>query len=361
MTIVTRTTAKSYFETGDKPTQAQFGDLIDSTIFQEDVGSFGKILVSANTTASAQNLLGIPGINVPGSVGNIIFGATTTASAQQNMGGGTFGRNLFEAITTASGQNQIGSSTGATASTLALRDSNANLSNNNSLLGYTTTPTAAGTTTLTVSSTYLQYFTGTNTQTITLPVVSTLVTGFSFKIVNLSSGLVTVQSSGSNTLQTVGPNCVLNVICIATSGTGTASWSWATLSPSSKVTSSVAQGSPVSLTSGTIADVTSISLTAGKWRVYGAIGFTGNGGGVTGTLFQGFIGTATGNSSTGRDLAYNTYQGSTAPISTADIINSIPVTEITISATTTYYLKALASFTVGTVSAYGNITASFIS
>lgn len=36
MSIVTRATAKTYFETGDTPTQAQFGDLIDSTLFPGD-------------------------------------------------------------------------------------------------------------------------------------------------------------------------------------------------------------------------------------------------------------------------------------------------------------------------------------
>lgn len=36
MSIVTRTTAKTYFETNDVPTQAQFVDLIDSTLFPGD-------------------------------------------------------------------------------------------------------------------------------------------------------------------------------------------------------------------------------------------------------------------------------------------------------------------------------------
>lgn len=39
---------------------------------------------------------------------------------------------------------------------------------------YSTTATAAGTTTLTVSSNQLQFFTGTTTQTVALPVASTM-------------------------------------------------------------------------------------------------------------------------------------------------------------------------------------------
>jgi hypothetical protein len=102
MSIVTRTTAKSFFETGDKPTQAQFGDFIDSALFQEDFSSLGKALVSASTTASAQNILG------GGATGKSLFGASTAAQARGILGSGAVGDNLFQAITTAYAQEQIG-------------------------------------------------------------------------------------------------------------------------------------------------------------------------------------------------------------------------------------------------------------
>ena len=51
--------------------------------------------------------------------------------------------------------------------------------------GFTTTATAAATTTLTAASTLLQYFTGTTTQTIALPVTSTLTLGWHYIIVSL--------------------------------------------------------------------------------------------------------------------------------------------------------------------------------
>lgn len=92
--------------------------------------------------------------------------------------------------------------------------------------GYSTTATAAGTTTLTVSSNVIQDFTGATTQTVVLPVTSTLQTGFEYRIYNHSSGNVTVQSSGTNTLSVLTNLQVLKAICISTSGTGTASWSW---------------------------------------------------------------------------------------------------------------------------------------
>ena len=102
----------------------------------------------------------------------------------------------------------------------------ATLANYNFVEGYTTTATAAGTTTLTVASTFQQYFTGSSTQTVTLPVATTLVNGQSWLIVNNSTGLVTVQTSGSNSLIVLGGSTSALVTCINTAGgTGTASWS----------------------------------------------------------------------------------------------------------------------------------------
>jgi hypothetical protein len=92
------------------------------------------------------------------------------------------------------------------------------------LMGYTSTATAAGTTTLTASSSYYQQFTGSTTQTVVLPVVSTLATGWTFHIVNNSTGLVTVQSSGANQVIIVPANTTAMVTCISISGTTAASW-----------------------------------------------------------------------------------------------------------------------------------------
>lgn len=95
---------------------------------------------------------------------------------------------------------------------------------NNFIEGYTTTVTAAGTTTLTVISNFQQFFTGTSTQTVTLPVTSTLVLGQQFLVTNNSTGLVTVQSSGGNSIQVMAANSNLLVTCILISGTTAASW-----------------------------------------------------------------------------------------------------------------------------------------
>lgn len=110
-------------------------------------------------------------------------------------------------------------------SAFAAWDANQNLSANNIVNDYATTATAAGTTTLTVSSKKYQFFTGSTTQTVTLPVASTLTVGHNFYIRNLSTGVVTVQSSGGNTVLACQPGEWLTVTCILASGTTAASWS----------------------------------------------------------------------------------------------------------------------------------------
>lgn len=104
-------------------------------------------------------------------------------------------------------------------------DDNANVIANNIAPGFTTTATAAGTTPLTVASDGVQAFTGVTTQTVTLPVVTTLPqTGFTYKILNNSTGAVTVNSSGGNAVQVMAANTVAVFTCILLTGTDAASW-----------------------------------------------------------------------------------------------------------------------------------------
>ena len=97
---------------------------------------------------------------------------------------------------------------------------------NNIKMGYTTTATAAGTTTFTSSSNHQQFFTGATTQTIVLPVTSTLALGLSYSIENNSTGTLTVQSSGANTITTIPAGVTTLFTCILTSGTTAASWDY---------------------------------------------------------------------------------------------------------------------------------------
>ncbi len=111
-----------------------------------------------------------------------------------------------------------------TANAWAGWNTNSQLSAHNFLASYTTTATNGGTTTLTTASNYFQFFTGSSTETVVLPVTSTLALGQGFVIVNRSSGAVTVNASDSSLVQVMAANTRLELTCISTSGTSNAAW-----------------------------------------------------------------------------------------------------------------------------------------
>lgn len=154
--------------------------------------------------------------------------------------------------------------------------------------GYTTTATAAGTTTLTTSSNRQQYFTGITTQIVQMPVTSTLVLGQSWTIVNLSTGIVTVNSSGSNAIITLNANTQATITCILTSGTTASSWSASS--------GSLASGSPVkSLVSQIFSASGTYTPTTGMvYAVVRAVGGGGAGGGAAGGAGQIAVGAGGG-------------------------------------------------------------------
>lgn len=110
------------------------------------------------------------------------------------------------------------------ASVVPLLDANGNVSINNVTEGFASTATAAGTTTLTVASAAQQFFTGTTTQTVVLPVVSTLKLGAGYFFQNSSTGAITIQSSGGGTVKVLAPGTFATITCIAITGTSAASW-----------------------------------------------------------------------------------------------------------------------------------------
>jgi len=141
-------------------------------------------------------------------IGRIPTGTTGTTVA---LGNHTHS-DVYEPVITQLPISQGG--TGATTASKALAN----------LYGYTTTATASGTTVLTNTSTVYQLFTGTTTQTVTLPVTSTLQTGWQFHIVNNSTENITVNSSGGNAVIIVPPQTTSMVSCIGTTLTTAADW-----------------------------------------------------------------------------------------------------------------------------------------
>lgn len=116
-----------------------------------------------------------------------------------------------------------GVATAATASTLALRDANANITADNFINAVDSTVTAAGTTTLTIASGGVQVFTGTTTQNVLLPTTS-VTAGMSWTIINNSTGAVLVASSAGNTVATVSPSTAM--VCTALVATPTTAAHW---------------------------------------------------------------------------------------------------------------------------------------
>jgi len=97
---------------------------------------------------------------------------------------------------------------------------------NNIRPGYSTTVTAAGTTTLTVNSNYLQFFTGTTTQILSLPAPQTMTLGMGFFVVNNSTGNIEVRASNSAAVATILAGTAMLFVSIdLTAGNGAAGWS----------------------------------------------------------------------------------------------------------------------------------------
>jgi len=187
--------------------------------------------------------------------------------------------------TTLSGQTGTGNFVGSASPTMT------GPAANNFLEGYTTTATAAGTTTLTVSSNRQQFFTGSTTQTLVLPVTSTLVLGQSYFVVNSSTQDITVESSGGNTIAMMGPNTSASYFCILTSGTTAASWYTTYNNNSSAITSAWVAYTPTFVGCGTVTGISIYSRRiGGALEIFG--GFTtGTSTATPATMTLGYNGT----------------------------------------------------------------------
>lgn len=215
--------------------------------------------------------------------------------------------------------------------------------------GYTTTATAAGTTVFTVSSTRVQFFTGSTTQTITLPVTSTLYLGFPFLIENNSSGIVTVNSSGGNAVIAIPANTSYFVTCILITGTSAVSWdteqisgygpapsdtaynatSWdgvTTIAPSKNaIRDKILVMDSATATAQSVADnaltaVNNIGPVTAK--VIGTALFDGHGGSVSGLFTTGIISTVTYNSTGKFDVVFTASEANVQYLAKAEVFDN---------------------------------------
>lgn len=86
MTVQTKAVIKSYFETGDKPNQSQFGDLIDS--YQNSSQSLTAIQSAMAIGSGLINVVNASAatLTTAGTTGLAILGDNTAASARSNIG-----------------------------------------------------------------------------------------------------------------------------------------------------------------------------------------------------------------------------------------------------------------------------------
>lgn len=221
-------------------TSAAFAYGTGSIAFTQLSGT-GEITVDSTLTKTG-NQLSRPALtgDVTASTGSnataIAANAVTYAKFQQVAANSLVGNNTGSAANAVA----VPMASAATASAVALRDANANLTVNSVIEAIQTVASAAGTTTLTVSSPQLTQITGTTTQTVVLPNATTLANGQSFTVTNRSTGLVTVQTNGGATLQTMAASSQLTATVISngtTTGTWDAAYSFTTAGGTGTVTS----------------------------------------------------------------------------------------------------------------------------
>ena len=145
-----------------------------------------KIEITSLTSASGA----VIGLTTFGGSNNAVYSSsanTLVAGTLPVTAGGT-------GVTSSSGANSV-----------VLRDTNQNVVFNNYAPGLTPTSTASGTTTLSVSSSHFQRFTGTLNQTVKLPDETTVPAGQAYVIDNDSTGTITLQDSAGGSLGNIVP------------------------------------------------------------------------------------------------------------------------------------------------------------
>ena len=190
---------------------------------------------------------------------------------------------------------------------------------NAALMGFTTTATAAGTTTLTNTSSAYQLFTGSSTQTVVLPSTATLATGWFFHIVNNSTGSLTLNTSTGTNLGTIIAGVTAMVSCISVAGNTAAAWELGFTDFSTLTgTGAVVLGTSPTLTTPNLGTPSSIVLTnasgTASININGTVGAT--------TASTGAFTTITSTATTGAGLAVSSTSASSATLTGNSIYTS---------------------------------------
>lgn len=190
-------------------------------------GNSTKVLTTDGTNTSwgsgASGISALTGDVTASGSGSVA--ATIAANAVTNAKMATMAANTVKANVTGGSAvpTDVALVSAPTASAAMIRDSSGNVAVNAILNAFTTTATAASSTTLTVASTRSQQFTGSTTQTLVLPDATTLRLGQQFYVMNRSTGVVTVNANGGSLVQSLATNVATLLTCTSI-GSSTGTW-----------------------------------------------------------------------------------------------------------------------------------------
>jgi len=136
---------------------------------------------------------------------------------------GTIASGIWQGTTIGVAYGGTGVTTSSGANSVVLRDSNQNIDVNRVNQANTNTTAAAGTTTLTTASSYIQSLVGTGGQIYKLPDATTLTTGVAFLFNNLATGTLTIQDFATATIGTI-PSGGAGAVFLTNNGTVGGTW-----------------------------------------------------------------------------------------------------------------------------------------
>lgn len=313
-----------------------------TTVLSNSSGTTSPITLAGNTASVFCTYPAEKSVNLDAS-GNVTALGTVSSGVWQGT-----------TVATLYGGTGVTTSTGANSN--VLRDSNTNVSFNNWLPGYTTTATAAGTTTLTAASSYDQRFTGTTTQTVKLPDATTMSLGQGFIIDNDSTGALALQDNTGTSLGSIVPGMAGYIFCEA-NGTVAGSWSGYLFVPGAGPGGQVTWGTAgLSMGGQTITNSVWNGSTIGT-------GYGGTGATATPTNGQLLIGNGTNFSvaSLGTGTGISTTTGSgTLQINNTGVTSLAGTSPVSASASTGSVTVSLASGYGDTQNPYASKTANYV-